>query len=92
MGNSPTFEKDPNAVLDYVWNWEDWLASGETISTSSMIVDNGITKDSDSKTDTRTKIWLSGGTAGTAYAVTNRIVTSDGRTDDRTIYIKVIER
>lgn len=36
--------------------------------------------------------WISGGTAGTTYRVTCRIVTAGGRTDDRSIFIKVKER
>ena len=61
-----TFRKDPNAVLDYVIDWgTNYLASDETISTATWTEGTGITKDSDSKTDTTTTIWLSGGTAGT---------------------------
>jgi len=84
--------KDPEAVLDYGFDWSDWLADGETISTSTWTVPTGITKDSDSKTDTVTTIWLSGGTAGKSYRVTNHIVTSAGRQDDRSLIIKVMER
>jgi len=42
------FLKDPDAVLDYGFDWSDWLADGETISTSTWTVETGITKDSDS--------------------------------------------
>ena len=73
---------------------------GETISTSSWTIPAGITKDSDNKNgitiagvtyvaDTVATVWLSGGTAGTDYALVNQIVTSGGRTLDHTILIKV---
>lgn len=82
------FIKDPDAVLDYSIDWSDWLGS-DTISTSTWEVDSGITEDSNSNTDTVTTIWLSGGTAGKKYELTNRITTTGGRTDDRTIIIVV---
>jgi len=87
-----TFYKDPDAILDYQIDWSDWLASSETISTSTWTVASGITEDSDAKTDTTTKIWLSGGTANTKYKITNRIVTNQSRTDDRSFYVYVLEK
>lgn len=88
------FTKDPQAVLDYKIDWSAWLASGETISTSTWTVPSGITDDSDSITDsnTSTTIWLSGGTADTDYDLINHIVTSEGREEDRTITIGVRQR
>jgi len=72
----------------------------ETISTSTWTIPSGITKDSDDKAavtiqgvvyaiNTVATIWLSGGTAGTDYALTNKIVTSGSRTLEHTILIKV---
>lgn len=86
------FQKDPNAVLDYKFDWTDWLQTSETISTSTMTVQSGITKDSDSNTTTTATVWLSGGTEGIRYTVTNRITTNQGRTDDRTMLIRVANR
>lgn len=85
-------KKDPDAVLDWVWDWNEWLDEGETITTSSFIVSVGITVDMESNTTKTATVWLSGGTAGQVYQVTNRIVTSSGRTDDRSITIRVAER
>jgi hypothetical protein len=86
--------KDSNAVLDFKSDWSEWLAEGETIATREVIVPDGITKDSDSITDAATSVtaWLSGGTAGINYTVTYRVVTNQGRTDDRSIQILVRER
>ncbi len=86
------FLKDPDAVLDYGFDWSDWLADGETISTSTWTVETGITKDSDSKSDTATIIWLSGGTVETTYIIANKIVTSAGRTDERSFSILMVQR
>jgi hypothetical protein len=87
-----TYDKDPDAVLDYGFDWSDWLESAETIATSTWTVPAGITKDSDTKDNTTTTIWLSGGTEGASYKITNHIVTSEGREDDRSHVIHMIER
>lgn len=92
MSTIQSFRKDPASVLDYGIDWSDWLDSGETISTSTWTVPVGITKDSESNGDTSTLVWLSGGTAGTTYELANKIVTSDGRTVERTIEIIVEQR
>jgi len=100
------FLKDSDAVLDYKFDFapltngqeganNDWLESGETISTHTVsVLDAGITKDSDSITDSNTSVtvWLSGGTVGNKYRVNCEIVTSSGRTDQRTMTIKVVNR
>ena len=83
--------KDPQAVLDYGFDWSAWLADGETITASSWLIsDTGLTADSDEATDTTATIWLSGGTLGTTYRVTNHIITSQNRQDDRTLTISVV--
>ena len=105
MTTAHTFPKDPNAVLDFVFDWapltngttggtSDWLASGETIATITITAETGLTVDSSSITDTNTSatVWLSGGTAGTTYSLACKIVTSASRTDERTIYIRVEQR
>ena len=92
--------KDPSAVLDYVFDWTEWLATGETIAVDSetgeklitITADTGITVDSSTESDGKVTVWLSGGTAGINYKVACLITTSAGRTDERTIWIKVVER
>ncbi len=88
------FDKDPDAVLDYVYDWEEWLGS-DTISTSTFLIsgpDSDLTEDSKSHTDTAATVWLSGGTTGVAYKVTNRIVTAEGRTADRTAVFRINDK
>lgn len=91
MADNRSFTKDPDGVLDYQIDWSDWLGT-DTIVTSTWTVGTGITKDSDTNTTTTATIWLSGGTAGTMYTLVNRITTTDGRTDDRSIYVTVKEK
>lgn len=82
--------KDPDEVLDYALDWSNVLETGETISTSTWTVPSGITDSSASISGSTTRIWLSSGTSGTVYSVTNKIVTSDGRTWERTARLPVV--
>jgi hypothetical protein len=84
-------DKDPNDVLDYTIDWSKFLGS-DTIATSIWIVPAGITKNSNSNTTTLATVWLSGGTAGETYQVTNRITTAGGRTKDKSFSIYVAEQ
>lgn len=87
------YVKDPDAVLDYKVDWADWLAAtGDAIVTSTWLVPAGVTKTDEDNTTATATIWLSGGTAGSSYQVTNRVTTTQGRTDDRTIQIIVRDR
>jgi len=84
--------KDPSAVLDYAFDWTEWLATGETITDHTITADTGITVDSSTEDAGKVTVWLSGGTAGINYKVACKITTSAGRTDERTIWIKVSNR
>lgn len=94
--------KDPDATLDYKRDWNrateggaagtGWLASGETITSSTWTVPAGLTKTSETNDTTTATVWLSGGTAGQDYTIVNRITTSQGRTDERSTKITVRNR
>ena len=90
--------KDPAAVLDYSFVWcgdEDnasWLEDGESISSHTVTVAAGLTKDSDTENGGIVTLWLSGGTAGVDYIVSCLINTSMGRTEERSILIRCGER
>jgi hypothetical protein len=107
-----TYIKAPNDVDRYNVIWcdldgtndggssDDGTLQGATISSSTWVLDSGITEIS-SDTDARTistvsydantiaSIRISEGIDGTSYNTVNRIVTSDGRTLDKTITIIV---
>lgn len=84
----PLWEKDPGAVKDYALDWTAWLGA-DTINTSTWTVPTGITMDSSGNSPTHTAIWLSGGTKGNSYLLSNKVVTVGGRTELRTIEISV---
>lgn len=87
-----THIKDPDATLDYGFDWSGEL-SDDTISSSSWAVDvAGLAIETDSHDDTNTVVWVSGGTSGVNYRLTNSIQTADGRKDDRSKIISVVER
>ena len=86
------FLKDPDATLDFGFDWSDWLARGETITDSQWGVDTGINLELSENTTKATKVWLSGGTVGETYEAVNRVTTSAGRIDDRTLSVRVRER
>ena len=84
--------KDPDAVLDYTFDWLPWLVDGETIVSHEVEVESGdAVVDSSSQTDSNVVVWLSGGTNNTDVQLGCRVTTSDGRTDDRSITILIRE-
>jgi hypothetical protein len=85
------YVKDPDATLDYQIDWATWLGD-DTIVTSTWIVPSGLTEEDSLSTTTTATVWLSGGTVGQVYLVTNRVTTVEGRTDDRTIRVVVENR
>lgn len=93
--------KDPEAVLDYGWDWAApdrgriWLADGDSITESTWTIegpDDDLEVVTDTHDDTTTTIWLRGGTLGKAYKATNHVTTADGRKDDRTLRITITSR
>ena len=86
------YTKDPSAILDWAYDWTDWLAAAETITDHTITADTGITVDSSTEDTGIVTVWLSGGTAGENYKVACLVETSAGRTDERTIWIKVVNR
>jgi hypothetical protein len=91
-----TFIKDPDATLDYHRDWSEWLVDGDTITSSEWIVPDdfevGTGEKAPSFTSSTATVWLSGGEPRRAYRVTNRITTTQGRVDDRSLVILVRER
>jgi hypothetical protein len=88
---STRFAHDPNAVLDYAFDWSGWLAEDETIATFEVLTGDDITVDSSYESDGKVTVWLSGASARNV-PVTCRITTTDGRTDDRTLTLVVADR
>jgi len=89
-----TFVKDPDATLDYSFDWGPWLVT-DVIASSTWSINNSglsIVGASEDYDDTTTTVFLTGGADGEKYEVTNRITTAASRTDERTILIRVRQR
>ena len=93
------FLKDPAAVIDYSIDWSvAYLASGELITASSwFILPQGAVNDLGIDhiplpIAGMTTVFVTGGIAGKIYQLTNRITTDQGRSDDRSITIRIEEK
>lgn len=79
-----TFRIDPQAKLDYGWDWSDWLDTGDTITASTWtITPTGPTLTDSTHDTTTTTVWVAGAVLGVDYTLTNHITTVEGREDDR---------
>jgi hypothetical protein len=89
----PVIVKDPDAVLDYTFDWTEWLQSvSDTIVPSTgadVTCDTGLTVQTVNIIDGQVIAWLEGGTVGNQYNVECQITTVDGRVDRRSIAIKI---
>lgn len=92
-------KKDPDATLDYFFDWTDYLALiGDTILTATIVLTtpasatNPLTKVSQSTTTTTVRVFVSGGLLGATESITCRITTAGGRVDDRTVYLKMVTK
>lgn len=89
-------EQDPQANLDYGFDWNDdghgnlGYLGDDTLSGSSWSVNKtGLVLGTQTSDDTTTTVWLSGGTLGEGYTVTNHIITTEGREDDRSFRVVI---
>lgn len=85
-------DKDPNEKLDYTLNWTAALIDSDTIQESLWTVPSGLVSSSESHDDTKCVIWLSGGTEGEKYTISNKITTAAGRIMERSATLKVKSR
>lgn len=92
------FTKQPAEVQDYDIDFSPWLAGlADEISsftaTSELEGETGIppTLQTSAQVGNRIKVWLSGGTNGSASKVTVRLTTTGGRLKEEEIVVKVKE-
>ena len=84
--------KQPIEVQDYDVSFVDWLAAlTDTAASHTVTAETGITVDSSTLTAGVVKVWLSGGTDGTTYKITAKIVTTGGRTKEDEFKVRVKE-
>ena len=88
-----SFKKDPDATLDYTVDWTEWLSAiADTITSSVWIADPSLVVVSNYFAGGKATAFISGGVLETSVVITNRITTVGGRTDDRSITLKIASR
>lgn len=84
--------KTPAATLDFVQDWSNWLASGDTIASSVWTLETGLTLDSEANTNTTATGVISGGAVGKVYKVENTVTTANGLDETMTWFVTVQTR
>lgn len=86
-------KKDPDAVLDYTFDWSDWLGL-DNIASHSFVLAGGVVVDASVGQTKTVTAWVSGGTLGQVAELTCRVVTTNNppRTDDRTLFLNITQR
>lgn len=72
-------KKDPNEVLDYQLDWAD--EDSPRLEEGESFAPSGLTT-----------VWLSGGTAGEKCVILNRVTTSEGRTYDQSVNLRIRDK
>ena len=72
--------------MPYTFKWKNFLGS-DTISTSTWEAESGLTAASDSNDTDSASVDASGVKEGGRYFLTNKIVTTNGKTYEHTVYI-----
>ena len=76
----PWSPKSPVDVADYFIDWTNFLADAETIASVAFTASSGLKVGTTDFTTKVARARLSGGTAGSSYAVTCVITTSSSET------------
>ena len=88
--------KDPASSIDYTVDWGAGYLDGQTIAASSWRVEpqeaGGLVAEASATGSGRTIVTLAKGRSGRVYRVVNKVTLSDGRSDERTVSIRVDER
>jgi len=88
------YVKDPAALLDYSWDWSEWLAEiGDTISSATVTVPDGLTAVGDPVVGSPfVTQFVEGGVLESVYRMVCQITTAGGRVDERSIYLTIREQ
>jgi len=89
--------KDPVAVLDYSIDWgSQYLTDGDLLAESEWTVEpdepDGVAVVGSDFDAASTTVKAAGGSPGKLYKLVNRVTTAMGRTDERSIVLRVENR
>jgi len=92
----PTITHDPNATLDYTWDFSGLIVEGDALDTVTFHPTNpGVTATPGAVQNNTAVAWVSitdSTLVNQTVGVTGRYTTTGGRTDDRTLWFKIKER
>ncbi|MFZ4111473.1 MAG: hypothetical protein ACOYKQ_13510 [Polymorphobacter sp.] len=87
------FLKDPTAMIDFAIDWSANVPADRTLVESTWAVMPGgsesVVVTASVREALRSVATLGGGQQGQLYHVTNRVIFSDGRSDERTLVLRV---
>jgi hypothetical protein len=75
--------------LDYTINWAPRLLNNDVITASAWTVPSGLTKTSESFTNTTSTVWFTDGVLNSNYSIVNLVTTSGGRIMQQTVTLKI---
>ena len=81
-------DMDPNAVLDYPFDWTDFVGDDSISSYSFPGFPSGITNHAESHAGNVITLWLKDPEEGRSYDITNRITTTGGRVKDWVLRVR----
>lgn len=87
--------KDPQSRVDYAIDWAGYLdrqAVAASLWSVTPTEAGGIAVEETAFAPARTSATLSGGVIGHVYSVSNLVTLSDGRSDERSIVLRVEQR
>ena len=88
--------KDPDAVLDYLVDWgAEYLGEDELLTSDWSVSpdeDGGIAIAGSEFDGRNATVKASGGVPGRIYRLSNRVLTASGRTDCRSVTLRVEKR
>lgn len=88
--SAPRWERDPQSVFDYTWDWSETLSGDDNIVSAAFTSSSpGLEVLSTNFTTTTATVWVRGPSSG---AVTCHMTTDGGREDERTATITAVQR
>ena len=95
INNQLWISKDPDAQLIYTFEWNEWLPTGDSISSAVYTVQarandpTPLVKVSSGIQSTKTYVELCAGQVGKSYVVTVKITTANGLVDSRNFKVRI---
>lgn len=93
MAYLETYQQQPSDNLDYDIEYGEFLSDGDTVVSATKTVEPvGLTvTDPVVISDTRLKVWVTGGTSGSTYKVTVTTTTASGRVKQDELRFRIRE-